>query len=88
MYTLRIILYRLIHFYELVILVSCILSWVPVYDGIVHDVREALRSLTEPFLDVFRRLVPAIGGGGMGIDFSPMLAIIALDLLKRIVLTL
>lgn len=40
---------------------------------------------TEPILRVFRRLVPPIGGF---LDISPLLAFIALDLLRGIILRL
>ena len=86
---LRFVLYRLIDFYELLILAECILSWVALAGGdMVRDIYEAISRITEPFVGIFRRLIPSIGGGGMGIDFSPMIAIIVLDLLKRLIFRL
>ena len=82
------LLYRLIHYYELLILLDCILSWVPVGEGLVADIKDVLGRLTDPFVDIFRRLLPSVGVGGVGIDFSPMLAIVALDLIKRVVIHL
>ena len=83
------ILYRLIDFYELLILAECILSWFAMgVGGIVFDIYEAIRKITEPFVGIFRRLIPSMGAGGIGIDFSPMIAIIVLDLIKRLVLRL
>ena len=84
MLTLRYILFRLIDFYELLILAECILSWIPV-GGIVGDIYEALRTLTDPFVDIFRRLIPSVGGGGVRVDFSPMIAILVLDMAKRFI---
>lgn len=87
--TLRFVLYRLVDFYELLILAECILSWVALAGGdMVRDIYEAISRITEPFVGIFRKLIPSIGGGGMGIDFSPMIAIIVLDLLKRLVFSL
>jgi len=40
-----------------------------------------LRDVVEPFLRIFRRFAPRLGG----LDFSPMLAIIALYLVKLII---
>lgn len=80
------VLYRLIDFYELLILVMCIMSWFPMGEGILHDLYEALRSIIDPFLDIFRRLIPAMGG--MAIDFSPIIAIVVLDLVKRLVISI
>lgn len=81
------VLYRLINFYEILILVECILSWFPV-EGILGDIYEALRSITEPFIGIFRRLIPSVGGAGMRIDFSPMIAIFVLDIIGRVVIRL
>lgn len=81
------VLYRLIDFYELLILAECILSWFPV-GGIVGDVYQALQRIVDPFVDIFRRLIPSVGGSGMRLDFSPMIAIIALDLVKRLIIGL
>jgi YggT family protein len=39
-----------------------------------------LRDVSEPYLRVFRRLIPPLGG----IDFTPMLAIIVLYLVRSI----
>lgn len=79
------ILYRLIDFYELLILAECILSWFPV-GGLVGDIYEVLQRITEPVVGIFRRLIPSVGGGGVRVDFSPMIAILVLDLVKRIVI--
>lgn len=81
------ILYRLVDFYELLILATCILSWFPAR-GLLGDIYQALRRVTDPFIDIFRRIIPNVGGQGMSIDFSPMLAIVVLDLIKRFVLRL
>ena len=40
-----------------------------------------LRDICQPFLRIFRRLIPSFGG----IDFSPILAILTLSIVNRIV---
>jgi YggT family protein len=40
-----------------------------------------LRDVCEPFLRIFRRVLPSFGG----LDFSPLLAIISLQLLNTLV---
>jgi YggT family protein len=40
-----------------------------------------LRDICEPFLRLFRRVIPALGG----IDLSPLLAIIALEILNGVI---
>jgi len=67
---------RLIDLYSLVVLVAVILSWVPL------DRRNPLvtiaHGLTEPVLAPIRNVLPPIGG----VDFSPMVLLIVLQLLK------
>lgn len=56
--------------------------WFPLREGgIAYDVAMVLRSLCEPFLSIFRRIIPPMGG----IDFSPVVALIALSLAERLV---
>lgn len=71
---------RLIDLYSLVVLVAVIISWVPL------DRRNPLvmivRSLTDPVLAPIRQALPAMGG----LDFSPMVLLIVLQVLKGLVL--
>jgi YggT family protein len=74
------------------ILVRILLSFFPVnpyINSTFYQVILFLRQLTEPFLAPFRRLVPPlrIGGGGY-VDFSPIIAIIVLSIIRRILLQL
>ncbi len=49
-----------------------------------HPVREALDRIVNPFLDPIRRMVPMAGT----LDFSPLILIIAVDLLSRLLIIL
>ena len=71
---------RLIDLYSLVVLVSVILSWVPMDPR--NPVVRLVSSLTEPVLAPIRRMLPAIGG----FDFSPMALLFALQMLKGLFL--
>ncbi len=53
----------------------------PPYSRTTDRLLGFLRDVVEPFLRIFRRLSPQLGG----LDFSPMLAIIALYLVNIIV---
>ncbi len=75
-------LYRLVDFYEILIVVWCIMSWIPRMNDTVESVRSALGSIVEPYLALFRRYIPPMSG----IDFSPIVAIIVLRLLQRVIL--
>ena len=67
----------------IIIFARVLLSWFP---GIPpwHPLVRALASVTDPVLLPFRRLLPTIGG----LDFSPIVAIIALQLVGGFVVDL
>ena len=53
----------------------------PPYSRTTDIVLGFLRDICEPFLRIFRRLMPNVGG----IDFSPIVAIVVLELVNSIV---
>jgi YggT family protein len=53
----------------------------PPYSRTSDAVLQFLRDVCEPFLRVFRRLVPGMGGW----DFSPMLALLTLYVVNRVI---
>ncbi len=74
---------RLISFYQILIVVWCILSWIPLpREGIVADVVGAIDALVRPYIDLFRRLIPPFGA----IDFSPIVAIVVLHFIQRLIM--
>jgi YggT family protein len=56
----------------------------PGYSRTLDVVLGFLRDVSEPFLRIFRRFIPSMGG----IDLSPMLALIALYVVRDIVVNL
>lgn len=73
----------LVNFYEMLILIYILLMWFPIREGsLVHDIGLVLQSLCEPFLGFFRRFIPPVGG----LDFSPVIAVIALNLVAQLVI--
>jgi YggT family protein len=72
-------LFILIDLYSLILFASVILSWVnlPPDNAFVRVVRR----LTEPVLEPVRKLLPSAGG----FDFSPLIVLIALRLLKSLI---
>lgn len=85
-YSLYTLIIRIFRVYELMIVVWCLMSWVPrgTGRGGLDAFRDALGMLVRPYLDLFRRFIPPFGG----IDFSPVVAIFALQLIARLVLSL
>jgi YggT family protein len=47
-----------------------------------------VEEATNPYLNVFRRFLPPVGGGGFAIDLSPILAIIVLLIVQGLVVGL
>jgi len=66
---------------------NILISYVPrmPYRPWLRSVLDFITDTTNPYLNLFRRLLPPIGGGGFAFDLSPMLGIIVLFLLQRIV---
>lgn len=63
--------------YSFVIFVYVMLSWFPVGNGgVLQSVYEALGKICDPYLNIFRRFIPPIGGT---IDVSPIVAFIVLQ---------
>jgi YggT family protein len=73
--------------YIILIFIRVLLSWIPrmPYNRALHAVVEFVHQVTDPYLNLFRRFLPPIGGGGMAIDISPILAIIVLLVLQAVV---
>ncbi|MGN0078163.1 MAG: YggT family protein [Coriobacteriales bacterium] len=74
-----------VDFYVGLIIVYILMSWLPSMPGIVGDLYDVLGRLCDPFLDIFRRIIPPIGGSGMAIDFSPVVAVLVLQIAARFI---
>jgi YggT family protein len=71
-----------IYVYVLLIFVYVLTSWVRLpYTPWVRRFSEFLRDVCEPYLRLFRRIMPAFGP----LDLSPVVAIIALFVLMRLI---
>ena len=71
--------------YVLLIFAYIIASWVPGGGSpTLERIRQFLYDVCEPYLRIFRRVIPPIGP----LDLSPIAAILALYVLERIVNTL
>ncbi|WAL59179.1 YggT family protein [Thermocoleostomius sinensis] len=63
-----------LNIYFVLILIRVLLSWFPNVSW-YNPPFSTLSQLTDPYLNIFRSIIPPLGG----IDFSPMLAIILLQ---------
>ncbi len=73
--------------YIILIIANIVISFVPrmPYRPWLRSVLDFITDTTNPYLNVFRRILRPIGGGGLSIDLSPMVGIIVLVLLQGIV---
>lgn len=69
---------RLVGLYGLILILYILSSWLPQLRG--STVGQILAQLSEPYLRVFRGIIPPLGG----MDFSPILAFLVLRLIQVI----
>ena len=68
--------------YILLIFVYVLSSWIRVpYSPWVRRIQDFLRDVCEPYLSLFRRILPSFGP----LDLSPVVAIIFLVILRQVV---
>jgi len=73
----RYIVNNLFYFYYLILIIRIFLTWIPNIDWDSQPF-DFLRSITDPFLNIFRGIIPPIGGM---LDISPILAFLVLQLI-------
>ena len=56
------IVVALINTYSMIIFVYVLMSWFPFGEGVLRDIYRALGTICDPYLDLFRRFIPPIGG--------------------------
>ena len=71
-----------IHVYVLILFAYILLSWVRLpYSPWLNRLQRFLFDVSEPYLRIFRRLLPPFGG----LDLSPMIAIFALFIVDLVI---
>jgi YggT family protein len=77
----------LIYVYTLLIILYIVIQLLfsvgvrPPYSRTVDAIVGFLREICEPFLRIFRRVLPSFGG----FDFSPILAIVTLEIINSLI---
>ena len=64
----------LLNAYSMMIIVCVVISWIPELQN--NKIAEILGRIVDPFLAIFRKVIPPIGG----LDLSSMIAVILLQL--------
>jgi YggT family protein len=76
----------LFYVYLAMILVYILMSWIPLpYTVWLNRVQRFLYDVVEPYLRIFRRVLPSLSLGGLGLDLSPIIAVIVLIVAREIV---
>lgn len=75
-----------------IILIFCriLMSYLPrvPYSVPLRAVMDFISESVDPYLRIFRRFIPAVGGGGMALDLSPIVATFVLFILQAIIVGL
>tara|TARA_Y100001968_G_C19425252_1_gene753983 strand:+ start:955 stop:1260 length:306 start_codon:yes stop_codon:yes gene_type:complete len=66
--------------YSYLLIIRVLLSWFPNLDW-TNPILSNLLAITDPYLNLFRGIIPAIGG----IDISPILAFILLNVVQSFI---
>lgn len=78
----RTIVVELLQLYVLLIFARVILSYFPMsYGSGMHKVVVVLDRVIEPVVGRVRRVLPQMNFGGMGLDLSPMIVLLVIELI-------
>ena len=80
--------------YLIMILVWIVISWVISFRGslpyntVLRAFTDFIEQCVTPYLNLFRRIMPPIGGGRMVLDLSPIVGIVVLMVARAIIVGL
>lgn len=84
MLSLRYLIASLANAYSTIIIVYVLMSWIPMgATGIIADIYRVLGKICDPFLDLFKKLIPPIGGM---VDITPIIALLVLQCATTLIL--
>jgi YggT family protein len=77
--------------YTILIFLRILISWIPRMPTYNRGLRACLDFVTEttdPYLNLFRRVIPPLGGGGFGLDLSPVIGLVVLFIARALIVGL
>lgn len=80
-FDLRSFVNALFYTYYFLILARVIFSWIKIPSGPLFYIYRFVYDVTEPYLGIFRRIIPLAGP----IDFSPFIGILVLTIIQGLV---
>lgn len=80
----------LVYVYLILIFIRILMSWLPrvPYNRVLDIFLTFVRDVVDPYLNLFRRMIPMARVGPAAIDFSPILGSFVLIIVGRIVVNL
>lgn len=85
----------LLNLLTICILVEVVLSWislaggrVPWYNPVIQTIRKITDGVLSPIRNVLNRAMRGMSIGGMGLDLSPLVALILIHLLRGILMSI
>lgn len=77
---------KLVWIYTILIFIRIIISWIPriPYNRALHAMLQFINDITEPYLRIFRRLLPPIGDR-FALDLSPLVALLVLIIIRAFI---
>jgi YggT family protein len=75
--------------YLVLIFVRILMSWIPrmPYNRYLAAVLKFVSDVTDPYLNLFRRILPPVRLGGAGLDLSPIVATFVLIIVSSLVVS-
>jgi YggT family protein len=83
MYLLIATLATFIQIYSTLLIIRVLLTWFPNINW-YNQPFAALSQITDPYLNIFRNIIPPLGG----MDFSPILAFVVLNIVSNLLYSL
>jgi YggT family protein len=76
--------------YIVLIFLNVLSSWIPrmPYNRQLRAVLDFVAETTNPYLNLFRRVLPPLGRGGFALDLSPIIGVIVLFVVRGVVVAL
>jgi YggT family protein len=76
--------------YLILIFIRILMSWIPrmPYNRYLAAFLKFVSDVTDPYLNLFRRILPPVRMGGAGLDLSPIVATFVLIIVGEIVVGL
>lgn len=76
--------------YIILVFLKVLMSWIPSLpeNAVVQAVAGFIRETTDPYLNLFRRFLPPVGGSGFALDLSPVVGVLLLLVAQTVVVSI